>query len=85
MKTIIAAVALMFALSANAGMASADDGERKGYEQHESKNDGDKDRHERGDKDKDRGDRYAADRNGAGGHRGSATEPSSRFWDWLPF
>ncbi len=75
----------MLALSANVGMASADDGEREGYEQHESRDHGDKDRHEHGDEDKNRGDRHAADRNGARAHRGSVTEPASRFWDWLPF
>ncbi|MDQ6982687.1 MAG: hypothetical protein Q9M08_06765 [Mariprofundus sp.] len=89
MKTVIAAMAFMFALSANAGMAFAHDGEHDGYEQHESKDHGDKDRHEHGDKDKGRGGHHAAahtiDQGRDGSHAESAKDSGSHFWDWLPF
>jgi len=69
MKTMIAALALMFVISANAGMASAHEDEHEGYSQHETKDHGDKDRHEHGDKDKDRSG-YQADREaGRDAHR----------------
>jgi len=81
MKTLIAAMAFIFALSANAGMTSAHDDEHDGYEQHESKDHGDKDRHEHGDKDKDRGSQHTADRND-----GLSTESDGfSMPDWWPF
>jgi len=70
MKTMIAALALMFVISANAGMASAHEDEHEGYAQHASKDHGDKDRHEHGDKDKDRSGDHVADREaGRDAHR----------------
>ncbi len=83
MKIIMAAIAFMFVLSTSAGIASAHDGEREGYEQHESKDHGDKDRNEHGDKDRDRGERHAPDYEKV--HQGPATESGGHFWDWLPF
>ncbi len=85
MKTIIAAIALIFVLTANVGTVSAHEGEHDGYEQHESRDQGEKDRHEHGDKDKNRGEQHAEDRDGASGHAGTVTEPVNHFWDWVPF
>ncbi len=85
MKTIIVAIAFMFALSANVGTTFAEDGEDGGYEQHESRDHGNRDRHEHGNKDKDRGEIHAADRNDAGGQGHAVAGSASHFWDWLPF
>ncbi len=85
MKSIMVAIVFLFALSANVGTTFAEDGENGGYEQHEAKDHGDKDRHEHGDKDRERGERHGADRNEAGGHGHGSTGSDSGFWDWLPF
>jgi len=86
MKTIMAAMALVFALSASTGIVYAEENEHEhGYEQDEPRDHGDKDRHEYGDRNKDRGDRHGAGRGGARAHQGTAKERVGGFWDWLPF
>ncbi len=93
MKSMIAAILCALALSANAGMVYAHDGEHEGYEQHESKDHGDKDRYEERDRehgdrhehdDRQRGERHAAERSAA--HAGSGAESGHRIMpDWWPF
>ncbi len=87
MKTMIAAIALMFVISANAGIASADDDERDSYEQHESRDHGENDRHERSNEANDRkgsNTAHVADR--GNNHTNSNTESDSRFMpNWWPF
>ncbi|MDQ6970372.1 MAG: hypothetical protein Q9M16_07680 [Mariprofundus sp.] len=91
MKAIITAIALMFVISANAGIASADD-DRDSYEQHESRDHGENDRHERSNENSNRSGAHAADRNighsadRGNNHAGSNSESNSRFMpDWWPF
>jgi len=95
MKSILAAMLFAFALSANAGMVYAHDDEHEGYEQHESKDHGDKDSYERGDRehgehdrhehgDSRRGDQHAAEHGAS--HTGGGAESGHRIMpDWWPF
>jgi len=82
MKSILAAMLFAFTLSANAGMVYAHDDEHEGYEQHESKDHGDKDSYERGDREHGEHDRHE---HGAS-HAGGGAESGHRIMpDWWPF
>jgi len=80
MKTILTAIALMCVISANAGVASAhDDDKQKSYEQHESRDHGE--RYKRDDDDNENSNQHhLANRdnnhaiNRGGGHSGAGTE-----------